>query len=117
MAYFWKSFKQVMGTQLIMSTSFHPQIDGQSKRNIQNLEDMLRACVLDLKGSLEEYLPFVDPTRSTCRRDSLLIEKIVDFRALENPSRVRNNFVWSRHLLFIFIFKNGENEVRTKTPH
>ena len=38
-----------MGTQLMMSIAFHPQIDGQSERTIQVLEDMLRACVLDLK--------------------------------------------------------------------
>ena len=48
MAHFWKSFQLVMGTQLMMSTAFHPQTNGQSERTIQTLEDMLRACVLDL---------------------------------------------------------------------
>ena len=38
--HFWKSFQRVMGTQLMMSTSFHPQTDGQSERTIQTLEDM-----------------------------------------------------------------------------
>ena len=38
------------------STAFHPQTDGQSERSIQVLEDMLRACVLDYKGSWEEHL-------------------------------------------------------------
>nr|GEV28192.1 putative reverse transcriptase domain-containing protein [Tanacetum cinerariifolium] len=28
-----------------MSTAYHPEIDGKSKRTIQTLEDMLRACV------------------------------------------------------------------------
>ena len=50
---FWESFKRFMGTRLMMSTSFHPQTDGQSEMTIQSLEDMLRACVLDLKGSWE----------------------------------------------------------------
>ena len=54
-AHFWKSFQKAMGTQLTMSTAFHPQTDGQSKRTIQVLEDMLRACVLDHKGSWEEH--------------------------------------------------------------
>ena len=57
---FWKSFQQVMGTQLMISTAFHPQMDGQSKRTIQMLEDMLRPCVLDLKGSWEEHLPLLE---------------------------------------------------------
>ena len=49
-----------MGTRLTMSTAFHPQTDGQSERTIQVLEDMLRACVLDHKGSWEEHLPLVE---------------------------------------------------------
>ena len=54
MAHFWKNFQKAMGTQLMMSTTFHSQTDGQSERAIQVLEDMLRACVLDLKGSWED---------------------------------------------------------------
>ena len=57
--HFCKSFQKAMGTRLIMSTTFHPQTDGQSERNIQVLEDMLRACVLDHKRSWEEHLPLV----------------------------------------------------------
>ena len=51
-AQFWKSFQKAMGTQLSMSIAFHPQTDGQSEQTIHILEDMLRACVLDLKGAL-----------------------------------------------------------------
>ena len=51
MAQFWKSFQKAMGTELWMSTTFHPHTDGQPERTIQILEDMLRECVLDLKGS------------------------------------------------------------------
>ena len=58
--HFWKSFQKDMGTQLKMSIAFHPLIDGQLERTIQILEDMLRACVLDLKGSWEEHLPLVE---------------------------------------------------------
>ena len=47
-ARFWKSFQKAMGSELAFSTAFHPHNDGQSKRTIQTLEDML---VLDLKYS------------------------------------------------------------------
>ena len=33
-AQFWKSFQKAMGTQLSMSTAFHPHNDGQSERTI-----------------------------------------------------------------------------------
>ena len=58
--HFWKSFQKAIGTRLTMSTTFHPQTDGQSERTIQVLEDMLRACVLDHKGSWEVHLPLVE---------------------------------------------------------
>ena len=61
-AHFWKSFQRAMGTQLMMSISFHPQTDGQLERTMQVLEDMPRACVLDLKGSWEEHFPLVEFT-------------------------------------------------------
>ncbi|GJW35978.1 putative reverse transcriptase domain-containing protein [Tanacetum coccineum] len=43
----WQSLNKALGTQLDMSTAYHPQMDGQSERTIQTLEDMLRACVID----------------------------------------------------------------------
>ncbi|GKA26351.1 reverse transcriptase domain-containing protein [Tanacetum coccineum] len=43
----WQSLHNALGTQLDLSTAYHPQTDGQSERTIQTLEDMLRACVID----------------------------------------------------------------------
>ena len=59
-AHFWKSFQKAMGTQLTMSTAFYPQPNGQSEMTKQVLEDMLRTCILDLKGSWEKHLPLVE---------------------------------------------------------
>ncbi|GKD69352.1 putative reverse transcriptase domain-containing protein [Tanacetum coccineum] len=44
-SHFWKSLNKALGTRLDMSIAYHPETDGQSKRTIQTLEDMLRACV------------------------------------------------------------------------
>lgn len=45
---------------LCFSTAFNPQTDEQLERTIQTLEDMLRACVMDFKGSWERHLPLVE---------------------------------------------------------
>ncbi|WMV07863.1 hypothetical protein MTR67_001248 [Solanum verrucosum] len=34
--------------------------DGQAERTIQTLEDMLRACVIDFKGSWDDHLPLIE---------------------------------------------------------
>nr|GEU52427.1 putative reverse transcriptase domain-containing protein [Tanacetum cinerariifolium] len=48
---FWISLQEAMGTNLDMSTAYHPQTDGQSERTIQTLEDMLRAYVINFGSS------------------------------------------------------------------
>nr|GFC25481.1 putative reverse transcriptase domain-containing protein [Tanacetum cinerariifolium] len=57
---FWQSMQEALGTRLDMCTAYHPQTDGQSERTIQTLEDMLRACVLDVGGSWDVHLPLVE---------------------------------------------------------
>nr|GFD19595.1 putative reverse transcriptase domain-containing protein [Tanacetum cinerariifolium] len=43
-----------------LSTAYHLETDGQSKRTIQMLEDMLRACVIDFGSSWDKHLPLVE---------------------------------------------------------
>ncbi|GJY70357.1 argonaute 1-like protein [Tanacetum coccineum] len=50
---FWQLMQEALGTRLDMSTTYHPQTDGQSERTIQTLEDMLRACVMDFGGTCD----------------------------------------------------------------
>ncbi|GJV89526.1 putative reverse transcriptase domain-containing protein [Tanacetum coccineum] len=57
---FWQSLQNALGTQLDMSTAYHPETDGQSERTIQTLEDMLRACVIDFGKGWERHLPLVE---------------------------------------------------------
>ncbi|GKE30321.1 putative reverse transcriptase domain-containing protein [Tanacetum coccineum] len=42
---------KALGTQLDLSTAYHPQTDGQSERTIQTLDDMLRACAINFGGN------------------------------------------------------------------
>jgi transposase InsO family protein len=54
-ARFWEQLQQTLGTKLIRSSAYHPQIDGQTERINQILEDMLRACVIQC-DALKIYL-------------------------------------------------------------
>nr|GEV36177.1 retrotransposon protein, putative, Ty3-gypsy subclass [Tanacetum cinerariifolium] len=45
-SYLWQALQEALGTRLDMSTTYHPQTNGQSERTIQTLEDMHRACVM-----------------------------------------------------------------------
>ncbi|GJR65977.1 reverse transcriptase domain-containing protein [Tanacetum coccineum] len=57
---FWQSLQNALGTQLDMSTAYHPETDGQSERTIQTLKDMLRACVIDFGKGWDKHLPLVE---------------------------------------------------------
>ena len=57
---FWPSLQIALGTRLHFSTTFHPQTDGQSERTIQTLEDMLRACVMEFRGSWDTHLALME---------------------------------------------------------
>nr|GEV12011.1 putative reverse transcriptase domain-containing protein [Tanacetum cinerariifolium] len=52
--------EDVRSTRLDMSTPYHPKTDGQSKRTIQTLEDMLRACAIDFGKGWVNHLPLVE---------------------------------------------------------
>ncbi|KAL8091387.1 hypothetical protein AgCh_033846 [Apium graveolens] len=57
---FWRSFQECAGTKLNMSTTYHPQTDRKSERTIQTLEDMLRVCTIDFKGSWDDHFPLIE---------------------------------------------------------
>ncbi|GJU87756.1 putative reverse transcriptase domain-containing protein [Tanacetum coccineum] len=57
---FWRSFQKALGTDICMSTAYHPETDGQSERTIQTLEDMLRACVIDFGKGWVKHLPLAE---------------------------------------------------------
>ncbi|GJU88279.1 putative reverse transcriptase domain-containing protein [Tanacetum coccineum] len=69
----------VKGTRLDMSTTYHPQTDGQSERTIQTLEDMLHACVLDFGKGWDKHLPLVEFSYNNSYHTSI---KAAPFEAL-----------------------------------
>ncbi|GJU90159.1 putative reverse transcriptase domain-containing protein [Tanacetum coccineum] len=57
---FWRSLQKSLGTNLDMSTAYHPETDGQSERTIPTVEDMLRACVIDFGSDSDKHLPLAE---------------------------------------------------------
>ncbi|GJY28825.1 putative reverse transcriptase domain-containing protein [Tanacetum coccineum] len=56
----WRSLQKALGSNMDMSTTYHPKSDKQSERTIQTLEDMLRACVIDFRKGWVNHLPLVE---------------------------------------------------------
>ena len=57
---YWTSLQAALGSKLKFSTAYHPQTDGQTERVNQILEDMLRACAIELPGSWDKHLPLAE---------------------------------------------------------
>ncbi|GJS32854.1 putative reverse transcriptase domain-containing protein [Tanacetum coccineum] len=80
---FWSSLQKALGTNLDMSTAYHPQTDGQRERTIQTLEDMLRAYVIDFRSSWDRHMPLSEVGDSQLTSPELIretTEKIVQIK-------------------------------------
>jgi transposase InsO family protein len=78
-AHFWEHLHKGLGTSLIRSTVYHPQIDGQTERVNVVLKDMLRAYVLSSRGSWESWLPLAEFAYNNSYQESI---KMAPFEAL-----------------------------------
>ncbi|GJR57453.1 putative reverse transcriptase domain-containing protein [Tanacetum coccineum] len=78
---FWRSFQKALGTDISMSTAYHPETDGQSERTIQTLEDMLRACVIDFGKGWVKHLPLAEFSYNNSYHASI---KAAPYEALNN---------------------------------
>lgn len=56
----WKEIHNILGTKLRMSTTAHPQTDGQSERTIRTMEQTLGALSLKDRSSWESKLAMVE---------------------------------------------------------
>lgn len=59
-SHFWREVFKKLDTTLSMSTTDHPESDGQTERVNQILEDMLRSYVSKKQSNWEEYLPILE---------------------------------------------------------
>ncbi|GJS49493.1 putative reverse transcriptase domain-containing protein [Tanacetum coccineum] len=89
---FWQSLQSALGTQLDMSTAYHPETDEQSERTIQTIEDMLRAYVIDFGKGWERHLPLVDFSYNNSYHASI---KAAPFEALYGR-KCRSPVCWAK---------------------
>jgi hypothetical protein len=57
---FWKGLFNGFGTNLNFSTTYHPELDGQTERVNQVIKDMLRMYVMDKPSKWLDYLHLVE---------------------------------------------------------
>ncbi|GKC34076.1 putative reverse transcriptase domain-containing protein [Tanacetum coccineum] len=89
---FWQSLQNALGTQLDISTAYHPKTDRQSERTIQTLEDILRACVIDFGKGWEKHLPLVEFSYNNSYHASI---KATPFEALYGR-KCRSPVCWAK---------------------
>ncbi|GJZ56112.1 putative reverse transcriptase domain-containing protein [Tanacetum coccineum] len=83
--------QKALGARLDMSTTYHPQTDGQSEHKIQTLEDMLRACVIDFGGSWDVHLPLAEFSYNNSYHSSI---RCAPFEALYGR-KCRSPVLWA----------------------
>jgi hypothetical protein len=67
---FWKSFTELLGTKHKLSTSFHPQTDGQTERTNQTMEQYLRGYVNYTQDNWTTLLPLAEFVFNTTKGPS-----------------------------------------------
>jgi hypothetical protein len=111
-ARFWERLHECLGTKLIRSSSYHPQIDGQTERVNQILEDMLRASILHFDKSWDKCLSLAEFSYNNSYQASL---KMAPFDALYRR-RCRTPLNWSeageRTLFGPDLVKDAEKKVQ-----
>nr|GFB92816.1 putative reverse transcriptase domain-containing protein [Tanacetum cinerariifolium] len=86
-----RSLQNALGTKLDMSTTYHPETDGQSERTIQTLEDMLRACAIDFGKGWVNHFPLVEFSYNNSYHASI---KAAPFEALYGR-KCRSSVCWT----------------------
>nr|GEW73206.1 reverse transcriptase [Tanacetum cinerariifolium] len=112
-----KSLNKALGTQLDMSTAYHPYTDGQNERTIKTLKDMLRACVINFEKVLMENLSSCDSDVLSKEHDVISVIDDKETLILEEESRSKmldkqnEQAFWLKHSNY-----NLDTSVKSYTP-
>ena len=98
---FWRALWKQFGTNLAMSTAYHPQADGQTERQNRTLEDMLRAYANYHRNDWDQHLVAAEIAYNNSQQSStgfspfflnygqhptLPISNLASTRATNNPT-------------------------------
>ena len=78
-SYFWEPLQKCLRTCLLKSSAYHPQTQGQTERDNQVLEDMLRACVISFPEKWDKCLTLVEFSYNNSYQESI---RMAPFEAL-----------------------------------
>lgn len=67
---FWERLHELIGTQLKMSSAYHPQTDGSTERANRTVTQMLRQCINDKQTDWVAKLPAIEYAINTARSES-----------------------------------------------
>ena len=110
---FLEHLHKMLGTNLVRSSTYHPQTFGQREWVNQILEDMLRACVISSKGSWNKWLSLAEFSYNNGYQESI---KMAPFEVLYGHKwRTPLNWVESgeRRYYDIDFIEEAEQHVRT----
>jgi hypothetical protein len=97
---------------LNFSTAYHPQIDGQTERIDQILEDMLRSCALQYCTSWDKSLSYAEFSYNNSYQKSL---QMAPFEALYGR-KCRTPLFWNQtgetQVFVPYVLRNAEKQVR-----
>nr|GEV57943.1 hypothetical protein [Tanacetum cinerariifolium] len=132
-SHFWKSLNKELGTRVDMSTTYHPETDGQSERTIQTLKDMLRACVLDFGKEIEhddlnqkfltslapEWLMYTIVWRNKSDLDTMSLDDLYNHLKVYESEVQKKSESNSQNMAFISSAKHssGNEEVNTASTN
>jgi hypothetical protein len=109
---FWKSLHENMGTKLNFSSTYHPQIDGQTERTNQVLKDMLRACALKHGGSWDKSLPYPEFSYNNSYQASLKMSPFEALYGRKCRTPLYLDQTGERHFFGHEIIQEAEKQVR-----
>jgi hypothetical protein len=110
---FSEKLHESMDTRLNFSSAYHPQTDGQTERNNQILEDMLRACALKYGKSWDKSLSYIEFSYNNSYQASI---KIFRPEVALYGRQCRTPLFWSQtgesQIFRLEVLKDAEKQVQ-----